>query len=464
MINSNRILSLISLGLLSAAPLFAGDKAQNKSDSRPNIIVFLADDMGWGDSACYGSDIIESPNIDKLATQGVRFTQAYAACGVCSPSRSAILTGRTPYRNGVWAHLSGNGPAHLRLSEITYPKLLQEAGYETCHVGKWHLNSRQQFNDPEYPQPNDHGYDYWMSTHNNASPSHKNPKNFIRNGEPVGEVNAFSAPFVAQEAIHWLEDIRDPKKPFVLSVWVHEPHLPIATDKPFLAPYGKDPKAKYYGNITQLDYALGQVMDALESQGLAEDTLLIFTSDNGPEGSANRGGSTGGLNGRKRSDLEGGIRVPGIVRWPGHIEPGTVSDIPVIGSDIFATALEAAGVAIPSDRVIDGVSMVPAFSGKPVERAVPLFWRTHVSPPENRVAVRVGDWKLVSNDTIDVFQLYNIETDPEETTNLVKQMPEKVAELKKTMLTTWEGIEAEGPSKWWLEYKGKPKGNGTFAY
>ena len=164
----------------------------------PILSSFLADDMGWGDASCYGSDKIVSPNIDMLASQGVRFTQAYAACGVCSPSRSAILTGRTPYRNGVWEHLSGKGPAHLRASEITYPKLLQQAGYTTCHVGKWHLNSKQQFNNPDYPQPSDHGYDYWMSTHNNASPSHKNPDNFIRNGEPVGPVNAYSAPFVAE--------------------------------------------------------------------------------------------------------------------------------------------------------------------------------------------------------------------------------------------------------------------------
>lgn len=450
---------------LLASLLFSAASFLNAADTRPNIVVFLADDMGWGDSAVYGSDLIVSPNIDKLAAEGVRFTQAYAACGVCSPSRSAILTGRTPYRNGVWAHLSGNGPAHLRTSEITYPKLLKEAGYETCHVGKWHLNSRQQFNNPEYPQPGDHGYDYWMSTHNNAEPSHKNPKNFVRNGEPVGEVNGFSAPFVAKEAIHWLEDIRDPSKPFVLSVWVHEPHHPIGTDKPFLAHYGDHRNAKYLGNITQLDYALGQLMEALEAQGLADNTLLIFTSDNGPEGGGGAtGGSTGGLSGRKRDDLEGGIRVPGIVRWPGKIEPGTVSNVPVIGSDIFTTVLEAAGVPVPTDRTIDGVSMVPAFAGKPVERKVPLFWRTHVSTPSSRVAVRVGDWKLVSNDTMEEFQLFNIEKDPTESNNLAKQMPEKLAELKETMFTTWEDIQSEGPSEWWLDYRGKPKKGGKLAY
>ena len=197
---------------------------------KPNIVVFLADDMGWGDSATYGHPLIKTPNLDKLASQGVKFTQCYSACGVCSPSRSAILTGRTPYRNGVYRHLSGNHEAHLRASEITYPRLLKSKGYETCHVGKWHLTSKQQFNTSEYPGPGEHGYDYWMATHNNAEPSHKNPNNFIRNGKPVGELKGFSAPLVAAEAARWLSDVRDKSKPFVLSIWCHEPHSPIATD------------------------------------------------------------------------------------------------------------------------------------------------------------------------------------------------------------------------------------------
>ena len=454
----NTLLAFLIIGIFSACN-------SEKKTNQPNIIVFLADDMGWGDSGCYGSEKILSPNIDKLASQGVRFTQAYAACGVCSPSRSAILTGRTPYRNGVWRHLSGNNKAHLRTSEITYPTLLKEAGYETCHVGKWHLNAKDQFNNPEYPQPNDHGYDYWMATHNNASPSHKNPDNFVRNGEAIGEVNAFSAPFVAKEAIHWLKDIRDPKKPFVLSIWVHEPHHPIATDDPFLQPYGKDKNAKYMGNITQLDFALGQVMETLDAEGLTDNTLFIFTSDNGPEGrSAIKGGSTGGLRGRKRDDFEGGIRVPGIVRWPGHIEPGTESDIPIIGSDIFATALDVAGVPLPSDRKIDGVSLLPAFAGESLVREIPMFWRTHVSLPDSRVAIRIGDWKMVGNETMDSLLLFNIVDDPTETNDLADKFPEKYNELKKELFEVWEDIQSEGPSEWWLDPNLPPRKGNKLAY
>jgi len=438
--------------------------AANES-SRPNIVVFLADDMGWGDSGCYGSELIKSPNIDKLASQGVRFTQCYAACGVCSPSRSSILTGRTPFRNGVWQHLSGNHEAHLRTSEITYPKLLKAAGYQTCHVGKWHLNSRQQFNNSEFPQPDDHGYDYWMATHNNAEPSHKNPDNFVRNGKPVGELTGFSAPLVAKEAIRWMEEIRDPEKPFALSIWVHEPHKPIATDERFSSEYKDHHNRTYMGNITQLDFALGQVMEMLDAKGLTENTLLIFTSDNGPEGRTGpTGGSTGGLRGRKRDDHEGGIRVPGIVRWPGHIKPGTVSDVPVIGSDIFATVLDVTGIAPPADRTIDGVSMLPAFEGKPVERKIPLFWRTHVSTPNSRVALRIDEWKIVGNDTMEKFELFQIEKDPREQNDLAREMPEKLADMKKTLFQVWADIEAEGPKEWWHNPRIKPRRGSKVAY
>lgn len=440
----------------------SGTLIAREESGQPNIVVFVADDMGWGDSATYGHPLIKSPNLDKLASQGVKFTQFYSACGVCSPSRAAILTGRTPYRNGVWRHLSGNHEAHLRKSEITYPKLLQEAGYETCHVGKWHLNSQPQFNNPEFPQPDDHGYDYYLYTHNNASPSHENPDNFYRNGEPVGKTESYSAQFVAAEAEHWLTEIRDPEKPFALSVWVHEPHSPIATDPKFFGLYDGHENAKYMGNITQLDRALGQVMDTLDEVGAAENTLLIFTSDNGPV--ANFGGTTGGLRGGKRSGYEGGIRVPGVVRWPGHVEPGTISDVPVIGTDIFSTVLDIAGISLPDDRTIDGVSMVPAFSGKPIDREIPLFWRTHVSQPGDRVAMRMGDWKIVGNDTLTKFELYNIKEDWKEENDLAAAMPEKTEKMKDKLLEVWEGIEAEGPKEWWLNERQKPSKGGTLNY
>ncbi|MCR9202157.1 MAG: sulfatase-like hydrolase/transferase [Planctomycetaceae bacterium] len=429
---------------------------------KPNIVVFLADDMGWGDSATYGHKLIKTPNLDRLASQGVKFTQCYSACAVCSPSRSSILTGRTPYRNGVYRHLSGNHEAHLRASEITYPKLLRSSGYETCHVGKWHLNSKPQFNTREFPQPGDHGYDYWMATHNNAAPSHRNPNNFVRNGKPVGELNGFSAPLVADEAVRWLNELRDDSRPFALSIWFHEPHSPIATDPKFSDLYDGHENSRYMGNITQLDHALGMVMKALDEEGVSDNTLLIFTSDNGPV--AKFGGTAGGLRGGKRSEHEGGIRVPGVVRWPGHIRPGTVSDVPVIGTDIFATVLDVAGLPLPKDRTIDGVSMLPAFEGKAVRRRIPLFWRTHVSPPADRVALRMGDWKLVGDETLTTFQLYEIQKDWKEERDLASLMPEKTEEMKRRLFEVWNDIESEGPDHWWKNERQKPAGGGKVNY
>lgn len=430
--------------------------------SRPNFVVFLADDMGWGDCATYGHPLIKTPNLDKLASQGVKFTQCYSAAGVCSPSRSAILTGRTPYRNGVWRHLSGNHPAHLRASEITYPKLLKGIGYETCHVGKWHLNSLPQFNNPDFPQPKDHGYDYVFYTHNNASPSHENPDNFVRNGVPIGETEAFSAQLVAEEASHWLKEIRDPEKPFALSVWVHEPHSPIATNPEFMDLYDGHENAKYMGNITQLDHALGQVMAALDETGTAENTFLFFSSDNGPV--PGFGGTAGGLRGHKRSSHEGGIRVPGVIRWPGQIAAGTTSEVPVVGTDIFSTILDIVDLPLPDDRTIDGVSLLPATEGKELDRPVPLFWRTHVSQAGDRVALRIGDWKIVGNDTLTVFQLFEIEKDWKEESDLAAEMPGKTEEMKKVLFDLWSEIEEEGPKEWWHEERQRPMKGATLNY
>ncbi|MFC7338746.1 sulfatase-like hydrolase/transferase [Haloferula chungangensis] len=452
------LLTLLITGLGGTIGL-AEESPDKKS---PNFVIFVADDMGWGDSETFGNELIKTPNMNKLAEQGVKLTQCYSACGVCSPSRSAILTGRTPYRNGVYRHLSGNHEAHLRTSEITFPELLKKAGYETCHVGKWHLLSRQQFGKAEFPHPDAHGYDYWMTTQNNASPSHKNPDNFVRNGEPVGEMEGYSAQLVAAEASRWLEEIRDSSKPFAMTVWVHEPHSPIATDSKFQALYKGHENAKYMGNITQLDDALGTVMKALDAQGVSDNTFVFFTSDNGPV--PGYGGSSGGLRGNKRSEFEGGIRVPGIVRWPGHVNPGTISDVPVIGTDVFTTILDIVGIPLPADRTIDGADMRPGLEGKPIDRKVPLFWRTHVSSPQDRVAMRIGDWKIVGDETLTKFQLYNIADDQQEKNDLAAKMPEKTGEMKDKLIKLWDGIVEEGPNEWWENERQKPSKGGKISY
>ncbi len=444
---------------LALATLLAWGENLVADEARPNVIIFLADDLGYGDLGCYGHAVIKTPHLDRFAREGMRFTQCYAACPVCSPSRAAILTGRTPYRNGVFTWIPANSFLHLRSSEITLPKLLREAGYCTCHVGKWHLNGN--LRAPKQPQPSDHGYDWWFATQNNAEPSHQNPVNFVRNGQPVGKLEGYSALLVVQEAIQWLRKHRDPRKPFFLTVWTHEPHLPIESAPEFLALYPdlvrSDPdRAQHHANVSQLDHAFGTLMLTLDELGLRNNTLVVFTSDNGPEGAGTKGrtrGSTGGLRGRKRSLYEGGIRVPGIIRWPNHIAPNTVCDTPIIGSDLFPTVLAAAGVTAPKDRTLDGVNLLPLLAGKPLTRSLPMYWRYHAAPGPFKVAMRDGDWKILADLNFTQFELYHLGNDPKETQNLADKHPDKLDELRTRLRQLHEEIEKEGPD-WWKNYKG----------
>jgi len=432
--------STLLLVILSLAYTMSAHAAQ-----APNVVIFLADDLGWGDLGCYGHPEIKSPNLDAFAQQGVRLTQCYAASAVCSPSRSAILTGRTPFRNGVYTWIPEGSEIHLRTSEITLPTLLKQAGYTTCHVGKWHLNGH--FNKPTQPQPNDHGYDWWLATQNNAAPSHMNPINFVRNGQPIGKVDGYSAPFIVDEAIMWLKEKRDPNKPFLLCVWTHEPHYPIKSDPAFKAYYpnlSDDVQIEHHANVTQLDHAFGDLMQALNTLKLADSTMVIFTADNGPEGDGIKSpgrGSTGGLRGRKRSMYEGGIRVPGIVRWPGVIAHNTTSAAPVIGSDFFVTALRAAGVNTPTDRVLDGCDVRAQITGQGMaERSRPMYWRYG-----GKVAMRLGDYKLVVNDGHTQWELYNLVKDKAETNDLSTAEPEQLAIMQKRFHELNKEIETEGP-------------------
>jgi arylsulfatase A len=424
-----------------------------RAESRPNLILFLADDLGHGDLGCYGHPVIRTPRLDAFARQGMRLTHCYAASAVCSPSRSALLTGRTPHRNGVYTWIAEGAEVHLRRSEVTLPGLLRENGYATCHVGKWHLNGL--FNDPAQPQPGDHGYDWWLATQNNAAPSHEHPVNFVRNGQPVGPLSGYSAPLVVSEAVTWLRESRDPAKPFFLSVWTHEPHYPIRSDPRFKALYpdlGDDVQVEHHANVTQMDHAFGELMDALDSLGLRDDTFVFFTSDNGPEGdgvTTPGRGSSGGLRGRKRDLHEGGIRVPGLVRWPGKIAPDSTCGTPVIGSDVFPTMLALAGVPAPTDRVLDGVDVNGVLTAGcgPVHRPQPLFWRLHMAP-NAQYAMRVGDWKILADASLNRFELYDLASDPTETTDLQASQPERFAALRDQLLAHNAAVEAEGPD-WW---------------
>ncbi len=437
---------------------------------RPNFIVVLADDLGYGDLGCFGANDIKTPNLDRFAARGLRFSSCYAAAANCSPSRAGLMTGRTPTRLGLHNWIPMLSPMHLRREEITIATLLRRAGYATAQVGKWHLNGM--FNLPGQPQPHDHGFDHWFATQNNALPNHRNPYNFVRNGIPMGELSGYSSQIVVDEAIRWLTKVRDQAKPFFLYVCFHEPHEPIATDRRFTDqyPFPQDPaRAAHHGNITQMDDAFGRLLRALEELKLADTTLVFFTSDNGPAiTNIHPHGSAGPLREKKGHLYEGGIRVPGILRWPGRIKPGTVCDEPISGVDLLPTFCAAATVAAPKDRALDGASFLPLLAGQPMPRQVPLYWHFNGAQSRPKVAMRLGDWMILGHlDTpafvlgadirpeeqqaikkaeITSFELYNLRQDLGQKTDLAAKEPDRLREMAVQLRKMYRSVRDESPT------------------
>jgi arylsulfatase A len=419
-----------------ACPAFAGDQL---SAPPPNFLFILCDDLGYGDLGCFGSAVIKTPNLDRLAAEGLKLTACYAGAPVCSPSRAAIMTGRSPYRAGIKDWIAPDTGIFLKRGEVTVASLLRRGVYRTGHVGKWHLASKM---DGSEPTPGDHGFDDWFSTQNNAAPSHENPANFVRNGKPVGPLEGNSSTLIVDEAVGFLKENRD--RPFALFVWFHAPHEPVATPEKYtsLYPSETDPtKRTYFGSVSLVDHEVGRLLATLDDVGLREQTLVQFTSDNGPEtlnryrGSERSHGSAGRFRGMKLHMYEGGYRVPGIVRWPGKVKPGTVSDTPVCGVDVLPTLCAAAGIAPPAELVLDGTNLLPLFEGRPFTRTNPLYWRfdNAIGGPW-KVAVRDGPWKLLADRALKSFALYNLEVDPGETNDLAASDPARTQAMARMLI------------------------------
>jgi len=413
------------------------------AQTQPNVVILLADDLGYKDVGCYGGPV-KTPAIDQLAKDGVRFTDFYSGCAVCSPSRATLLTGRHHIRTGVysWIHDEGQN-SHLLLSERTIAEIFKDRGYSTAHIGKWHLGLPTK--NRSKPTPSHHGFDYWFTTWNNASPSHKNPNNFIRNGKAVGPLEGYSCQLVADEAIDWLDNHRHPKAPFFLNLWFHEPHAPIAAPDKIVSTYGelKDRAAVYSGTIDNTDRAISRVVEKLNQMGVRENTLIIYASDNG----SYRDDRVGNLKGRKGSNWDGGIRVPGIFSWPAVIPKNRVEKHP------------------------DGSDLSPLLKGKPdnFKRHQPMFWHLQKSRPI--VAMRDGDFSLVANPNYEIpatnmfqerwiprvknggykdFQLFDLSKDPGQTQNIASDNPELLKNLKAKLLQINQSVMADG-TDWHLQ-------------
>ena len=447
-----RALAFIALTLTTSGTLSA---------KQPNILILMADDLGYSDLSCFGSENIKTPVLDKLSTQGMKFTDFYAAAPNCSPSRAGMLTGRFSSRVGMYSYVPPNSPMHLRVSEVTSAELLKQAGYETAHVGKWHLCS--DLTGGTLPTPAEHGFDYWLGTENNALPSHADPVNFVRNGKAIGKQSGYSCDLVAKEAMYWLSNERDKTKPFFLNVWFHEPHARVAAPAELVARHqGKS--AVYFACVENMDRAIGRLLDYLDDNHLADNTFVMFTSDNG----SYRQGSNGNLRASKSFVWEGGIREPTMVRWPGHVKAGSQTSTPAGGVDVLPTLCEMAGITPPQDRRMDGVSLVSLLEGKEIKRTKPLVWFFYRTDPA--CAMRDGRWSLVGyldpkvpkghsfipahmkylhESKLIRFELHDLVADPGQTNELSKKHPEVLKKLSQKMIELHAEIIEDGPV--WFE-------------
>jgi len=379
---------------------------------KPNVVVLLADDLGYKDIGCYGGPV-RTPAIDALAAKGVRFTDFYAGAAVCSPSRATLLTGRQHLRAGVysWIHDYSQN-SHLLEREVTLAEVLKKHGYETVHLGKWHLGLPTREKDK--PTPSRHGFDYWFATGNNAAPSHRNPSNFVRNGTPVGRIEGYACQIVVDEAASWLDNERNSDKPFFLNIWFHEPHAPIAAPERIVSQYGRlnDPAAIYSATIDRTDRAIARLLEKLRQIDSPENTLIFYSSDNG----SYRADRVGDLRGRKGSNFDGGLRVPGIFHWPGTISKGRIEPEPAGQVDLLPTVCGLLGIESKAGVHLDGSDLSPLLTGSADEfsRHQPLFWLLPASAPA--IAIRDGNYSLVA------YRDYELPKNHEKMSSLKKQI------------------------------------------
>lgn len=445
--------------LLLALFAAAGNTSAAASDRPLNFIFILVDDWGWTDLGCYGSSFYETPNLDRLASQGARFTQAYSACTVCSPTRAAVMTGKYPARLHLTDWIKGHvrphaklrvpdWTMHLPLEETTIAEALKPAGYATASIGKWHLGDAHLW-------PTHQGFDVNIAGCDRGSPpSYFSPYNIptLKDG-PAGE---FLTDRESAEACRFIEANKD--RPFFLYLPHYAVHTPLMGKKEVVAKYQAKIKpgqpqanATYAALVESVDDSVGRIVRQLDALGIADRTVLFVTGDNG--GLVLRGITSNlGVRAGKGSAYEGGVRVPLIVRWPGVVKPGTVIDTPVMSIDYLPTIVDMAGRGARAGDTVDGKSIVPLLRGADKPSAWTrdaLYWHYphyHPGGATPYSAIRVGDWKLIEFFEDGHVELYNLKADQAETRDLAALEKNRVADLRARLQAWRKSVGAQLPT------------------
>lgn len=444
-----KLLLILGIGSMFFCSKKGNSSARTEKTDKPNIILLMADDQGWGDVGYNGNEHIITPHIDKMAKDGVRFNRFYAAAPVCSPTRGSCLTGRHPFRYGIYHANVGK----MKASEITIAEAVKDLGYQTGHFGKWHLGTltndeidanRGGRNPDEYSPPWDNGFDVCFSTEskvptwdpmitpgkeagdigNQVTGESFGTSYWTSSGNKVSEnLEGDDARIIMDRVIPFIHSCVVEKKPFLSVVWFHTPHLPVLTGedyKKMYAGYNEDIQ-NFYGSITAMDQQVGRLQNELKKLGIADNTIIFYTSDNGPEGTERLGrtqGSTNGLKGRKRSLYEGGIRVPGIMVWPDQIKHGKEINIPVSTIDYFPTIMDVLTKKNSNQPILDGVSLMPMIRGTMNERPSPIGFQHG-----NQRAFIDNRYKIYSPNDGKTYELYDIENDAAEASDISIELP-----------------------------------------
>jgi len=444
-----------------AFALVSCHSGNNDSSSKPNFVLILADDLGYNDISCFGSDKIHTPNLDALASEGMILTDFHSNCSVCSPTRAALLTGRYQHRTSIVNVLGQTSNAlpliqGLPKESTTIAKILRENGYQTAMFGKWHLGNFNEYH------PLDFGFDYFFGveggmgnpfTYLPANPGPNTKSMLYRNRERVNGPGKYFTYRLADEVAEYIDN-RNKEKPFFIYLPFTAPHLPYWKPGDSLTiwdgnpngPHPDDLESAYKETIEALDLAVGSIMNKLKESGLSENTLVIFISDNGPVDV----GSCKPFTGRKTNLYEGGTRVPGIAWWPGKIKQGVESNELIATMDIFPTLTSLAGIKPDDSLNLDGIdfSRVLLKNGSLPERMI--FWEkpTGVNMAHfdvRREAVRQGNWKLLRDRSDKELQLFRLDTDTAEQHDLSAKYPEKVQKLYSSFLNWKEEVYSESP-------------------